>query len=157
VKEVDVPPTIAKELMLEFMVMNKNVRQHKLPEGNFKPWEIMTLMGLDNHHTLRMKDISTMVGLAPSTITQMMDSLVERGYIERVASDVDRRSVNLVLTAEGSAIAHALKREAERVFERITEEIGEAETTQLLTLIKKVNTILGTPVDPCLVNPKENA
>lgn len=149
------PATIAKELMLEFMVMNKNVRQHKLPEGNFKPWEIMTLMGLDHHHTLRMKDISAMVGLAPSTITQMMDSLVERGYIERIASDVDRRSVNLVLTPQGSTMAHALKREAERVFERITEEIGEAETTQLLTLIKKVNTILGTPVDPCLVNLKE--
>lgn len=150
------PHNIARELMLEFMVMNKNVRQHKLPEGNFKPWEIMTLMGLENHHSLRMKDIATMVGLAPSTITQMMDSLVERGYIERIPSDQDRRSINLVLTPSGTAIAQALKREAERVFERITEEIGEAETTQLLTLIKKVNTILGTPVDPCLVNPKEN-
>ena len=150
------PQTIARELMLEFMVMNKNVRHHKLPEGNFKPWEIMTLMGLENHHTLRMKDIATMVGLAPSTITQMMDSLVERGYIERVPSDHDRRSINLVLTVSGTAIAQALKREAERTFERITEEIGEAETLQLLTLIKKVNMVLSTPMDPCLVTPKEN-
>lgn len=149
------PTHIARELMLEFMVMNKNVRQHKLPEGNFKPWEIMTLMGLEKHHTLRMKDIATMVGLAPSTITQMMDSLVDRGYIERVPSDQDRRSINLVLTASGMAIAQSLKREAERVFERIMEEIGEAETTQLLTLIKKVNTILGTPDESCLVIPKE--
>jgi DNA-binding MarR family transcriptional regulator len=151
-----VPNTIARELMLEFMVMNKNVRQHKLPEGNFKPWEIMTLMGLENHHTLRMKDIATMVGLAPSTITQMMDSLVERGYIERIPSEQDRRSINLVLTPSGKGIAQALKREAERVFERIMDEIGEAETTQLLTLIKKVNTILGTPKEMCLGQPKEN-
>ncbi len=150
------PHNIARELMLEFMVMNKNVRQHRLPEGNFKPWEIMTLMGLESHHTLRMKDIATMVGLAPSTITQMMDSLVERGYIERIPSDQDRRSINLVLTPTGKGIAQALKREAERVFERIMEEIGEAETTQLLTLIKKVNTILGTPDDGCLNPTKEN-
>ena len=150
------PPNIARELMLEFMVMTKNVRVHRTPEGTFKPWEIMTLMGLENHHALRMKDIALMVGLAPSTITQMMDSLVERGYIERVPSEQDRRSINLVLTPSGTAIAQALKREAERVFERIMEEIGEVETTQLLTLIKKVNTVLGTPLEPCLVTPKEN-
>lgn len=49
----------------------------------------------------RVVDISTELGVNPSTGTRMCDRLARKGLIDRYRSDVDRREVRLTLTATG--------------------------------------------------------
>ncbi|HHX39310.1 MAG TPA: MarR family transcriptional regulator [Armatimonadetes bacterium] len=48
-----------------------------------------------------MSELSTELQLSPSTVTGLVDALVQRGKVERVADPDDRRVVRARLTAKG--------------------------------------------------------
>lgn len=68
----------------------------------------ISLMQLGVLHQLttgprRMSDLASKVGLSPSGLTRVIDSLVKRGWVNRSRFDGDRRGVNAVLTSHGLA------------------------------------------------------
>jgi DNA-binding MarR family transcriptional regulator len=50
---------------------------------------------------LRMNEVSSVLGVAPRTITTMVDTLEGDGYVVRLPDPSDRRATRLELTAEG--------------------------------------------------------
>lgn len=54
-------------------------------------------------------EISRNLGIAKPNITPLLDSLNERGLLERLRSDRDRRIVNVALLPEGMAMAEQIK------------------------------------------------
>lgn len=69
------------------------------------------LSELDDRGGLPAGELATAAGLAPGTVTQMLDHLAECGHVERVRSETDRRVVVTRLTAHGRRKIKA-KREA---------------------------------------------
>ena len=59
------------------------------------------LIELDERGELSAGDLAAAARLTPATVTQMLDHLAERGQVERVRSDTDRRVVVSRLTAQG--------------------------------------------------------
>jgi MarR family transcriptional regulator, organic hydroperoxide resistance regulator len=71
------------------------------------------LIELDECGELSAGELATAARLTPATVTQMLDHLAERGHVERVRSQIDRRVVVSRLTPQGRAKIEA-KREAWR-------------------------------------------
>ena len=63
----------------------------------------------------------------PSTVSRHVTSLVERGFVTRVADETDGRASRLVVTDAGHAELEQLRRERETYLERATGGWSEAE------------------------------
>jgi DNA-binding MarR family transcriptional regulator len=80
-------------------------------------------------------------------LTRVIDQLAERGLLERVRRDRDRRKVELQLTPAGRETIESL---VPLVVDKLNEVLGDfdgAEFQELLRLLMKLNTTLLTHVD----------
>lgn len=79
--------------------------------------------------------------ISPPTASRMVDGLVARGHLARVADPSDRRVVLLELTKAGREVALEKRREVRRVLRRIVAAVdpGERErASELLTRLAAV-------------------
>lgn len=83
----------------------------------------------------RVVDISTELGVNPSTGTRMCDRLVRKGLIRRYRTSTDRRAVRLTLTPTGQHLVH---------------EITRRRRDELSTLIDTIPTTAHEPVTAAL-------
>ena len=59
---------------------------------------------------LRLGDLGTRLGIAPSTLSRNLDRLVDRGLVERGPDPQDRRALRAELTNEGRKAAAMVRR-----------------------------------------------
>jgi DNA-binding MarR family transcriptional regulator len=88
---------------------------------------------------MRMADLADMLGVAKSAITKTVDRLEDRGWLERVRDDEDRRGVRAVVTPGGMAVF----RRAQPVFtEAVTSvllgRLDARELRQLQRILRKL-------------------
>jgi DNA-binding MarR family transcriptional regulator len=74
---------------------------HRPGELSFAQYHL--LFGLAEAGELSAGELASTAGLAPATVTQMLDGLAAMGLVERLRSDRDRRIVTCVLTERGRA------------------------------------------------------
>jgi DNA-binding MarR family transcriptional regulator len=72
----------------------------------------MLLFSLADRDTISSSELANLADLSPATVTQMLDTLVERGLVTRTRSESDRRIVICSLTEPG----HRLIEERRRLF-----------------------------------------
>jgi DNA-binding MarR family transcriptional regulator len=70
-----------------------------------------TLVVLSESGPRRLADLADALGVSPSTATRMCDRLVRKGLITRTRDELDRREVNLKVTADGrSTVMNVINR-----------------------------------------------
>jgi DNA-binding MarR family transcriptional regulator len=82
-------------------------------------------------------DMQESLYITKPAISRMLNSLAEKGYIEREINKLDRRKLTVTLTADGSEI---LRRAVKKVDEALCEVIrrfGESETRQLIEMFNR--------------------
>lgn len=94
--------SVAAEMSARFDGM---LRPHGLNEIDFR-----TLMQLfcSPDGQAHPSDLSQLAAQSRTNMTRIVDSLVERGWVRRYASDVDRRRIVLAITPAGVALAKRL-------------------------------------------------
>lgn len=65
------------------------------------------------------------LGLTKQAASQLIDSLVERGYLTRTVNQSDRRKANIGLTEKGREAASILRRVAKGINDRLVHKVGE--------------------------------
>ncbi|MBE3570894.1 MAG: MarR family transcriptional regulator [Bacillales bacterium] len=109
--------------------------------------EFIVLKVIHEYGPLKASDISKTIEVSASHITAITDSLVEKGFITRKRSDIDRRRVELEITEKGKEMlkfAAGLKSEYfQKKFSHFTNE--ELET--FIQLLKKLNSPFDCSVD----------
>ena len=73
----------------------------------YPQWTILMLLYGDMART--SADMARQMSHDAGAMTRLVDQLEKRGLLTRVRDTADRRAVNLVLTAEGRALADSLK------------------------------------------------
>jgi DNA-binding MarR family transcriptional regulator len=100
------------------------------------------LEALSGHGPMRLSDLGTRLGIAPSTLTRNLERLVEAGLVSRVADARDARAGRVRLTAAGRrtalAVAGGEDDFARQVLERIPEEKRAAVLASLGELLVAV-------------------
>jgi DNA-binding MarR family transcriptional regulator len=69
--------------------------------------QVSILDHLDADHPTMLSDLAKHLGVTPATMSLAIGRLVERGYVTRILDPVDRRKVQLRLTADGVRVTNA--------------------------------------------------
>ncbi|MCM1104405.1 MAG: MarR family transcriptional regulator [bacterium] len=78
-----------------------------------------------------MSSVAKALQVTTGTLTISVNSLVKKGYVDRVRSEEDRRVVLVSLTEAGRRAHSEHKRFHERMIERITERLSPAQSEVL--------------------------
>ncbi len=68
--------------------------------------ELMVLVIMSKRKTSRVTKLATVIGVSPSTLTGILDRLVERRFLKRRQDPTDRRSVCMVATPKLETFIH---------------------------------------------------
>lgn len=105
---------------------------------NLRPVEYSLLMLLHANTGLTPKQLCQMLALSGPALTMLLDRMQERGLIERVRSEVDRRSQQILLTTAGQDFVAELVRRTPLLEDKIGESLTPAERAMLIELLGKV-------------------
>jgi DNA-binding MarR family transcriptional regulator len=118
------------------------VLEPALSERGFSYVQYLVLLRVRLGTAINPKEIAAQIRYDSGALTRVVDQLVDRGLLERVRSDRDRRKVELLLTPAGS-------RTTDRLIERITHtmtralvDFSDSEVRTLGRLLMKLTTAL---------------
>ncbi len=92
---------------------------------------------------LRMSEISNLVNKDKSTVTVLVNKLIERKYIQKQFSKADKRVIYIVLTEKGRAFEPIYKAISAEINSVAFEGFEDEEKETFLRLLKKVNNNFG--------------
>jgi DNA-binding MarR family transcriptional regulator len=131
----------AHSLMLDVM-------EPLLEERGFTFVQYVILAWLRDGIAVTPSDICSQYRHNSGALTRVIDQLAERGFLERVRSDRDRRTVQLQLTPAGR---EAVERLIPLVVEKLNLALADfsgTEVQELHRLLIKLNTSLQSPTEP---------
>jgi DNA-binding MarR family transcriptional regulator len=105
--------------------------------GELSPGRAGMLLLIEANPGVPQGRLAEAVSLDRSTMVGVVDSLEERGLIER-RRGTDRRTNGLRLTRSGRALAARLRRRIEQHEDRVAARLSGAERSQLLALLEKL-------------------
>ncbi len=85
------------------MVSLAEASVHQVNESVTLP-QYRTLVLLATQEPCRLADLAEAMGVNPSTATRMCDRLVRKGLVERERDQLDRREIELSLSADGRSL-----------------------------------------------------
>ena len=93
----------------------------------------------ENNGKLTMKKIAEITGKDKSTITPLVNKLLELGYITKVKDDTDKRITYVILTSKGNQIKDRYKAISDDVYETAYKDFSQEEKELFLESLKKLN------------------
>jgi DNA-binding MarR family transcriptional regulator len=87
-------------------------------------------------------ELATEMQLSKPTVTVALDKLIQKGFVDKVQSDEDRRSSHLHLTKKGMQINQTHEYAHTRFAELMAESLEPTELEQLTVLLEKLTTRL---------------
>ena len=112
----------------------------ELAELELTPKQFVALEFISKNQTITQKEIAEHIGTTPTVMVNVLDTLSDRGLIERVRSTVDRRRHSVTLTEAGEELLPQINDAAARVEHHLFNESGMSETEwkTLIGLMQKL-------------------
>lgn len=82
-------------------------------------------------------EIQEELQVTKSAVSQMLDSLAEKGYIDRKPDANDRRRMSVTITAEGEQILWRMRQQVGRLTEEVVKRMGEEKIAQMFDLFNE--------------------
>ena len=79
------------------------------------------------------------LGIQPGSVSEVLKKLEDNGLINRLASEDDRRTSILSLTAEGEEAAKKALSHKDQLYNEMLEVLDEKDKQELLALLEKLN------------------
>ena len=110
--------------------------------GGFNEKELQVVVFVGQHTSVKMTDISENLNSPLSTLTSVVDKLVEKKFLTRVHSNEDRRVVNVALTIKGkNSFKIFLHRQDERA-EKILSQYNATEQVNFIGYLRKMTAVI---------------
>lgn len=107
----------ASELRVALARVHRQLRARIV--GGLTASQTSALARIEQHGPIRLTALSDLEGISPATMNKLIDSLVERGLVERLPDPADGRASLLRLGAEGDLVLQEIR-------SRNTEALREA-------------------------------
>ena len=110
---------------------------------DLKPSEFMVLQVvkhfyIDGTDSMMVSEISDQLKIARPTVTQLVNSLQRKGFLEKHRDEHDKRVVRIHLSEKGKDLAKKGADEFYRRFEGLAEHLGNAKSDELAVLLQEV-------------------
>lgn len=136
---------MAKNHMLKqmFIVTNKIKRlldkKHRKNGISTGQARLISFLYRNRDEVIYQKDIETEFQIRGGSVTGIVDTLVESGYVNRLASERDRRKNKIILTEEGINMALKSMKTVEKIEEDLAMLLNKEEKKYFNQLITKIN------------------
>jgi DNA-binding MarR family transcriptional regulator len=100
------------------------------------------ILSLPLENTLRMNELSSVMGVDNSTMTRMVNHLVDKGLVLRKADEKDRRLVRVGLTAAGRKLHEELAGALDNFYKDSLDQIPEEDRKTIIDSLTKVNSAI---------------
>ncbi len=112
------------------------------------PHQRGALMALAQEGSLPMGELARRLGITASSATEVMDRLVEHGWVERLPAATDRRAVVVRLTGPAQEMAEQVRDALTSGTEALLAELDDRELATLVALQERVVGAGGVTPDP---------
>ena len=82
-------------------------------------------------------NLSRMIGIGAGGVTNLLNSLEKKGYVQRTMSPEDRRRVMVSISQTGRALVAAKQKEVLSLTGEMLRRLGREDTEELLRLVEK--------------------
>lgn len=130
-----------QELFATSDVVQRMMRQciHQVfDEMGIAPSQLHLIHTIEMLQPVSLKRLATEMRLTPGAITQLVDSLVDAGYVERTHGTEDRRVIVAELTGEGKTKLSQLKRKKRAMLEKVVADLDDEELDIFLKVQQKM-------------------
>ena len=111
-----------------------HLKKYNLSEGR-----LLVLMSLwHSDAPLKATEIAESLGVTRATMTGLIDSLVEDGFVDKQDSATDRRIFSLALSKKGNQFMQKLLPDHFQRIRQFSEILSKEESCQLTTLVNKL-------------------
>jgi len=100
--------------------------------------QALTLVSLGYKKSCRMSELAESVGMNMSSMTGIVDGLIETEVVERMRSKKDRRVVMVQMTPKGKKIVNKIRKYREKEVRDIVEYLDEKEREEIIRGFEKV-------------------
>ena len=135
---------LLKDLMQDLHAIHKRMFKTTHRKPRLAPSQLVALHIIGHHTNYSVKDIAEKMQMTSSAATQIVEKLVQHGYVVRKESPDDRRAVVLSLSKKTAAEVAALKKQGFERMIKIVDVLTDEEFEQFVLLHKKlVNSLKG--------------
>ena len=137
-----------RKQLIEEIMANINAMKHKMhvkmlarTHGNkitHSQWFVLSL--IEAKQNMGIKEIAATLGITSSATTQLVDGLVQQGYVVRNTNIHDARALQLRLSPKGKTRITAMKKEFFRTMAVFFEALSDEELKTYCALHKKILT-----------------
>lgn len=106
------------------------------------PAQLRVMQVVDEKGGATPKALANQMSVSQATVTALVDKLVARGMVERVASEHDRRQINVVMTALGQSTLERAPDTLQQRYVRSFEELADWEQAQLVSSLERIASML---------------
>jgi DNA-binding MarR family transcriptional regulator len=110
--------------------MTSVLRSGAMEEGHVS-FPQMRAMAILRHHSASLNDLAKVHEVSPATMSRMISTLVDRGWVQRDVDKEDRRQVRLTLTDEGIASMDAIGARSVDYLAELMSDLTDLELTEL--------------------------
>ena len=138
---MDIQQTL-NELLVGLFHDIMTIEEKVIREGMFKDVTVNDMHVMEAIGTEKSKNMSTvakMLGVTTGTLTISVNSLVKKGYVERVRSEEDRRVVLISLTSKGKTAFKTHQKFHDDMIQSIVGQLDEEEKKVLQKSLSKLN------------------
>jgi DNA-binding MarR family transcriptional regulator len=137
-----------------FEVLNKlRKTKHTMPTFDGLPQGEFIMMHMISHSMhdqndngddsgIKASDLSSRLHMSKPAVSQMLNSLEDKGFVERKVKKNDRRVVLISLTESGNRLMEENHQKLIALVDVIIEKFGETDMKTLISLLNKLSTIL---------------
>jgi len=125
--------------------INKKVRKTVKFAPPFKgknPSAMKILFHVMNGPPSTLKEISSIVGLANSTVCGLIDNLEREGYVKRVQDDKDRRRVIIIPTEKAIEEKKSVEGKFKNYLDSILKNVTNEDFETIITGLKRLDEII---------------
>jgi len=120
------------ELRTAVARLGKKLRKESETSQHLSLTERSTLVLLSQHTALLPSELASMEKITNQSMSQILNHLLQLGYILRTASETDKRKVNISLTQVGENILKQVRSERDQWLSKAIEHTCTHEEKELL-------------------------
>ncbi|MEH0158185.1 MarR family transcriptional regulator [Limibacter armeniacum] len=113
------------------------------------------LLNIDKDHGTPATKIAPLMGMEARSLTRMLKTMEEKGFIERVADPGDRRKVIIKLTELGQRKREMSKQTVKVFLNRVYSVITQEELEVFFGVMDKIHDVINDPENGMLEEIKE--
>ena len=91
---------------------------------------------------ITLKELAESMKLAPATVSELVESLVKKDFLQRVQNPEDRRAVQITLTKHGQTLLDECIRRVDSLCEKLLADLPVSERAAMLGALSKITSKL---------------